>query len=181
MREKTCQFCGQLFYRDFKDLGNNIGMGSKFCSHRCFTNNRIGHRLKEPLMKICICDKLFIAKQSNRHEKNVCSIGCKNLLNRKWPCEKRIHHGYIFIRVGNKYISEHRFKMENKLQRKLDRIEEIHHLDGNKQNNNYENLIVMNKDEHLNITHLQKFDSLSNGFRVAMVALMAKKPVKEKE
>ncbi len=42
-------------------------------------------------------------------------------------------------------------------------------------------LAVVTRAEHFYLGRLNYFKSLSNGFRVAMLALMASKPIKEKE
>ena len=42
-------------------------------------------------------------------------------------------------------------------------------------------LAVVTRSEHYYLSRLNFFKSLSRGFRVAMIALMAKKPIKEKE
>lgn len=45
-------------------------------------------------------------------------------------------------------IDEHRYVMEKHLGRKLKRNEIVHHIDGNKSNNNIENLTIMSLSEH---------------------------------
>lgn len=76
-------------------------------------------------------------------------------------------HGYIMIHVGNNlqvkskwesYQKEHVVVMEQQLKRKLIKEECVHHIDGNRQNNNISNLIVVPSAKHHRITHhsLQK-------------------------
>ncbi len=50
------------------------------------------------------------------------------------------------IRYG--YVLEHIIVAENMLKRILEKDEIVHHIDGNKKNNNPENLEVMNKKDH---------------------------------
>jgi hypothetical protein len=53
------------------------------------------------------------------------------------------HRGYVWVLVGKrKYQFEHRLVMEKHLKRKLRKEEQIHHIDGNKKNNNIGNLML---------------------------------------
>jgi len=65
---------------------------------------------------------------------------------RKYLSHKRIAgRGYVFI--GQK--REHQAVMEKALGRLLVRGEVVHHIDGNKTNNDINNLVVMTKGEHM--------------------------------
>src|SRR3990167_1803148 len=64
--------------------------------------------------------------------------------------------GYIRLYIGRRHpyadqtgtVFEHRYRMMIHLKRKLDRNEFVHHIDGNKQNNNLSNLILMTPHTH---------------------------------
>ena len=56
--------------------------------------------------------------------------------------------GYVRIRINKIYIYEHRYIMEQFLNRKLKSYEVVHHIDGNRANNNIENLELFIKNKH---------------------------------
>lgn len=57
-------------------------------------------------------------------------------------------NGYKKIRVGNKYVFEHRYVVEQHSGEKLDNKLDVHHIDGDKLNNHIDNLIVLTKSQH---------------------------------
>lgn len=58
---------------------------------------------------------------------------------------------YKFVKIDGKYIAEHRYVMEQNLGRKLNKEEIIHHKNGKKDDNTIENLMIVNKHNHLTI------------------------------
>jgi hypothetical protein len=54
------------------------------------------------------------------------------------------------------WIYEHRYVMEIHLGRTLDKNEDVHHIDGNKINNNPDNLKVLSQKEHARLHHPQQ-------------------------
>lgn len=57
-------------------------------------------------------------------------------------------HGYKIFHKNGKNIYEHRYFMENKLGRKLDSNEIVHHVNGDKLDNRLENLEVILRADH---------------------------------
>jgi hypothetical protein len=55
---------------------------------------------------------------------------------------------YVAILIDGKYIPEHRYVMQQYLNRKLSRSEEVHHINGVKTDNRIENLLVLSKSDH---------------------------------
>lgn len=77
--------------------------------------------------------------------------GSKNIswIGGKWIDRK----GYVRIRKDNLYVLEHRDIMENYLGRKLLPTEDVHHIDGNKQNNELNNLLLIDHNLHSMLTN----------------------------
>ena len=90
-------------------------------------------------------------KLSPEHRKNVIKSLEKNWVKgEKNPSWKggTLDHGYKVIRINGKKIREHRYVMEQHLGRKLTRLEQIHHINGDKLDNRIENIMVMSNSEH---------------------------------
>ena len=73
----------------------------------------------------------------------------------RWNGGKVERFGYILLRKpeyknspASGYIREHRFVIENKIGKPLKSTEVIHHIDGNKKNNNPSNLKIMSRRTH---------------------------------
>lgn len=107
------------------------------------------------------CGKDIYVSGWQMNSKFYCSNSCRNKgrIGLKHNTKKIITNGsgykgvYIFDYFTHnsrtKYVPEHRLIMEKKIGRKLTNEEIVHHIDGNRQNNNPENLMLLpNKREH---------------------------------
>jgi len=73
----------------------------------------------------------------------------KRVIKRKLPKIKRIQRGYVQLKLGLKWIFEHRLVCENFIGRELTEEEVVHHIDSNRQNNSINNLMIFpNQKEH---------------------------------
>lgn len=137
-----CDYCGTEFER--YDIGSRL----HFC---CIEHRRLGGKM--------------VASNFSDKFKNAMRERCLNWnenLHKNPSMEKRIEiskrqreqrptSGYT-KRLGK---HEHRVVMENILGRPLRRDEIVHHIDGNKANNNPSNLMIMSRSEHAKL-HLSK-------------------------
>lgn len=113
--------------------------------------------------KICSCGKTFTTRKKTQ---KFCGRTCwsKSRIGSRapnWKGGRRLNgNGYVLIyqpthpvadRHG--YIFEHRWVMEQKLERLLEQYEIVHHLDGNKQNNQPDNLVLTRHGIHEQTFH----------------------------
>lgn len=66
----------------------------------------------------------------------------------RYKGQKLKSDGYILTSVDGRYVREHRLVMERVLGRKLEPVEDVHHIDRNKRNNHPSNLVVLTRSEH---------------------------------
>ena len=112
------------------------------------------------------CKKEFFVTPSKANKRKCCSRGCIAKLNSKLLLRENnpnwcggiteMKSGYLLINIGaNKREYLHRYIMQKHLGRKLMSTEIVHHLDGDKKNNDPINLKVMTQRQHVKY-HLNK-------------------------
>lgn len=131
--KKTCPICGKEFE------GHS---SQKTCSYKCADKSR---RTAKRNTRCAQCGKPL---KPNCHPRTkFCSHRC-GLLDRDRRGQlhaaegtRTLHsNGYVLLKVGKKWVLEHRHVMQQKLGRSLEEHERVHHKDGNRSNNNPSNL-----------------------------------------
>ena len=129
------------------------------------------------------CGRTFILSVSqrcrlkkNRDVQSFCNADCYHRYkigsgNPKWRGGKTMYDGYIYrysphhphaIKKG--YVAEHRLVMESIIGRFLLPEESVHHIDGNKENNLSENLMLMESEGKHRKLHAKYRTFNSKGF-----------------
>ena len=88
------------------------------------------------------CDRGAIRCKSCSEHFN--KLGEKNPGYRKQG-SKRSNNGYVFIKINNLWITEHRYKVERYIGYKVNKKWIIHHIDGSRNNNKLNNLYIFTK------------------------------------
>lgn len=135
---KECSNCGHSFFYTGSHGNRNRNF---FCCYACY----IEYKTKKVRVKCDQCGIEFLKKRSDvqRTDHNYCSPGC-SLAYRQKQGETSWNH-----RVDGVIV--HRRIAEEKIGRKLQPGEVVHHIDGNHFNNDPENIAVLSKSEHSQI------------------------------
>lgn len=135
--------------------------------------------------KCIICGKIFISSPCRK--KQTCSRQCGGKLKSRiylkekhwnWNGGKYIDkNGYIRILSPNHpfamsdgYVREHRLIMEQKLGRYLMPLEDVHHINRNKQDNRIENLELIPHYKHSSKTNLNRTFTKEHKIKLSIAA-----------
>jgi len=130
--------------------------------------------------KECLyCGKEYLVEKARIEKAKCCSKECFNKFrkdnpdysgdnNYNWKGKIK-RSGYWYIKDlkhpnGGKqnYIAEHRIVMEKKLGRYLDKKEIVHHKDGDKENNNVDNLeLCESRGKHSRDQHARNYSEMA--------------------
>ena len=140
---KQCELCGN---RIKARTPSEVKL-RRFCSIKCSNNS--------PTTKKKISDSLTGIKRSEKTRKKT-SVARTGKGNGQWKGGKwENQHGYVFVkshnhpnRNANNYVTEHRLVVEKHIGRYLDCNEVVHHINGIRNDNNIDNLIIMTQGDH---------------------------------
>lgn len=82
--------------------------------------------------------------------------GLTGIRSNRWIDGRSFVNQYVVARIGGAYIYEHRAVAEEILGRRLQRDEQVHHIDKNTRNNDPRNLIVISDDDHTRLHHAMR-------------------------
>lgn len=110
----------------------------------------------------CGC-KETVCKRVTKSTKGITRPHLQKASSPNWKGGRYIDaHGYVMIHIGNNlkvkskwesYKKEHTALMETKLKRKLVKGEQVHHIDGDRQNNIKSNLVLMKSSKEHRDSH----------------------------
>lgn len=148
----TCKHCGKTFWQ----YKSNCEGKPKYCSSECYhtASRKVSYGTCE------WCGKTF-KKHFENHPQRFCCLECSLEYKRKQRYEHRFESGYVneygyrVLCFNGICIPEHIYLMEEKIGRKLNKDECVHHIDGCRSNNNIDNLMLLTKSEHSRLHRLQ--------------------------
>ena len=146
---KVCMNCGVTI---IKPINYSLKQWEtkKYCSRKCGATSKLH---KNPFIKGHKHSPQTLIKLSQQ------KLGDKNP---QWKGGRfNDGNGYFKVQTGvRQYQLEHRYVMEKLLNRKLDKTEHVHHINGDRGDNRLENLIVMKKKDHIEYHRIKRIKHL---------------------
>jgi hypothetical protein len=140
---KECLVCGKEF--SFKGCGTTRNNQRKYCSMACWSTKKTGRRVKPRVRMSCKqCGAAFELRWATSTKlfcDNVCSAAYRSgPKHHLWVGRSLTRAGYVWINTPAGHGFEHRIVMAKMLDRPMVTGEQVHHRDGDRQNNNPSNL-----------------------------------------
>ena len=141
-REIACDYCGSIVYRSFAQLARSKS-GKHFCSKQC-SKSFIGEQVQGRHNTVCDnCGSSFRKSPSTIGKTNYCNRDC-------WKEHIQSDGPSYYRKFKKEKCRECGFIPENKCQ--LD----VHHADGDKNNNDEENLVTLCANCHRLLHYLAR-------------------------
>lgn len=133
-----CAHCGGSFTDAYSAVYSKRGKARKYCSVGCATTARN----PAPNFRCLQCGTDAVrrkgANNAYDYTQKFCGVPCANAALNKGG---HIHHtGYRYLNKSGRTVAEHREVMAKKIGRELHRDETVHHIDGDRLNNDPSNL-----------------------------------------
>lgn len=104
-----------------------------------------------------IADRFHITKQQIGLDAKKLGISRRAKRRKAYNGLKReTREGYILVYQDGKWVCEHRLVMEQYAGRKLDLVEVVHHINGNRADNRIKNLQLLQRGQHMKITRKER-------------------------
>lgn len=146
--EKPCKVCKKLFKRKYR-YSQKQWDNAKYCSRHCLGIGRQQEQLKNPEYREFL-KKIATGRKQSEATKRKRGIYKTGIERNNWKGGISTD-GAGYLRDNKTKIRIHREVVEKYLGRKLNREEQVHHLDGNKMNNVISNLIILSASNHTKI------------------------------
>lgn len=154
----TIKFVCVQCNKEFSVYPSVAAKGAKYCSRPCQQEARrgmkLGNRVARERLTCGHCGNQFeyLPCQMNHGRGLYCSQNCYWIAKNGKPLterHERIENGYVYLDGGcEPRQAKHRVIMEEKLGRKLDRNEHVHHENEIRSDNTEDNLKVLTASDH---------------------------------